>query len=157
MSKKSARRTANVVANAAPKPAPRPEAATPAVPPRLLTARDAQPVGSFMQQLEARLKNFNLFGDQPAEEAPEPSEDELQVQRDAAAIFATDAGARLLEWLADRTVRTALVVDPLTVDPVRGWALAQRGEGRNDTFFLILSLIAAAREEPAPRRDGPQS
>lgn len=138
------------------KPAAKPEAATPAVPPRLLTARDAQPVGSFYQDLERRLKNFDLFGNQPAE-MPEPTEEDLQLQRDYAVVFGSEAGRRVLENLADRSVRQALVVDPFTVDPTRGWAMAQRAEGRNDLFFLILSQIAAAQDEPAPRRDGPQS
>lgn len=153
MTKKPARR---VPAKKAAKPVPKPETASPAVPPRLLTARDAQPVGSFYQDLERRLKNFDLFGGQPAE-VPEPSEEDLQLQRDFAVVFGSDAGRRALEWLADRSVRQALVIDPLTVDPMRGWAMAQRAEGRNDLFFLILSQIAAAQDEPAPRRDGPQS
>jgi len=139
------------------KPTAKPEPAAPAVPSRLMTARDAQPVGSFYQDLERRLKNFDLFSDTPAPAAPQPSEEDLQAQRDFAEVFGSDAGRRALEFLADRSVRQALVVDPFTVDPQRGWAMAQRAEGRNDLFFLILAQIAAAQDEPAPRRDGPQS
>ncbi|MCO5091990.1 hypothetical protein [Bosea sp. (in: a-proteobacteria)] len=118
--------------------------------------RQAQPVDSFMRNLESRLASFDIFGGQEAP-APEPSKEDVQAQADAAAVFGTEAGARLLEWLADRSVRTALVVDPLAVDPARGWMLAQRHEGRNDMFYLVLSLLAAAKDEPAPRRDGPQT
>lgn len=127
----------------------------PAIPAHL-DPRRAQPIDRMMQAIDERLAGFNLFGGAP-EELPKVSEDELQAQRDASEVFGTEAGVRLLEYLADRSVRCASVVDPLSVDPVRGWALNQRCEGRNDLFFLILALIAAARDEPAPRRDGPQT
>lgn len=127
----------------------------PAIPPHM-DPRRAQPIDRMMAEIDQRLAGINLFGGQ-AEQVPEPAEEDLQAQRDAAEVFGSEAGDRLLEYLADRSVRTALVVDPLSVDPVRGWALAQRAEGRNDLFFLILSLLAAAKDEPAPRRDGPQT
>lgn len=121
--------------------------------PSAYTARDAQPVQSFMQQLEARLSQVQLNSDQPPPAAP-PSDDDILAMRAANVIFATAEGAVLLEWFADNTVRQPFVADP-SVDPARGWAMAQRRQGQCDAFYTLLALIAAAREEPASGREGP--
>jgi hypothetical protein len=121
--------------------------------PSSYTARDAQPVQSFMQQLEARLSQVQLNSDQPPPAAP-PSDDDILAMRAANVIFATAEGAVLLEWFADNTVRQPFVADP-SVDPARGWAMAQRRQGQCDAFYTLLALIAAAREEPASGREGP--
>jgi hypothetical protein len=122
--------------------------------PSSYTARDAQPVESFMQQLEARLAQVQLHGDQPVKPPP-PSDDDILAMRAANVIFATAEGAVLLEWFADNTVRQPFVADP-SVDPAKGWAMAQRRQGQCDAFFTLLALIAAAREEPAAGREGPK-
>jgi hypothetical protein len=121
--------------------------------PSAYTARDAQPVESFMQQLEARLQSVNLFGDERVAPPP-PSDDDILAMRAANAIFATPDGAVLLEWFADNTVRQPFAADP-GVDPAKGWAMAQRRQGQCDAFYTLLALIAAAREEPASGREGP--
>jgi hypothetical protein len=119
----------------------------PAVPPHY-GPRQAQP-------LERLLQSINL--DELRPQAPPPSPEDILAMRAAAAIFSTPDGAVLLEWLADRTVRMPSALPPIGIDPVQGWAEAQRREGRNDTFFLLVQLIAAAREEPAPIREGSPS
>lgn len=126
----------------------------PAIPSRM-TARDAQPVQSLFQDLDARMAQISAFTDaRPA--VVEPSEADIDAMRAANAIFATPEGAVLLEWFADATVRQPFVADP-NVDPMRGWAMAQRQQGQCDAFFTLLALIAAAREGPADRREEPQS
>lgn len=121
--------------------------------PSSYSARDAQPIESFMQQLETRLAQVQLHGDQPVKPPP-PSDDDILAMRAANVIFATAEGAVLLEWFADNTVRQPFVADP-GVDPAKGWAMAQRRQGQCDAFFTLLALIAAAREEPAAGREGP--
>ena len=122
----------------------------PAIPSRL-TARDAQPVQSLFQQLDERMAQISAFGEQKPQSF-EPSEAELCAMRAAAVIFATAEGATLLEWFADNTVRQPFVADP-NVDPMRGWAMAQRQQGQCDAFFTLLALIAAAQEGPADTRE----
>lgn len=122
----------------------------PAIPSRM-TARDAQPVQSLFQDLDARMAHINAFGEQK-QQAFEPSQSEMDAMQAANVIFSTPEGAVLLEWFADNTVRQPFVADP-TVDPARGWAMAQRRQGLCDAFFTLLALIAAAREDPADTRD----
>ena len=122
----------------------------PAIPSHL-TARQAQPVQSLFQQLDERLAHISAFGEQKPQ-AIEPSEADIEAMRAAAVIFATPEGATLLEWFADNTVRQPFVADP-NIDPMRGWAVAQRQAGRCDAFFTLLALIAAAQEGPADTRE----
>jgi hypothetical protein len=126
----------------------------PAIPPGY-GARQAQPIESFFSQLDDRMQAIDL--NNLRREAPQPTPADLDAMRAANAIFATPEGAVLLEWLADQTVRQPKVLPPIGTDPAQGWALAQRHEGQHDTFFLLVKLIAAAREEPAPLREGSPS
>jgi len=121
----------------------------PAVPPRY-GARDAQPMESFSAQLEERLRSFQLFGDQPPPQ-PAPAEEDVEAVRAVSVLLDVPEFATLLDYVADKTVRQPKAL-AASMDPMKGWALAQRQEGQNDTFFLLVALIAAARGEPVPSR-----
>lgn len=125
-------------------PSPRP-----AVPPGY-GARQAQPVESFFQQLDSRLASISAFGDQPPPQ-PEATPEDIEVLRAVGTLLDLPEFSILLEYVADKTVRQPKAL-AASMDPMKGWALAQRQEGQNDTFFLLVALIAAAREEPAPNR-----
>jgi hypothetical protein len=121
----------------------------PAVPPRY-GAREAQPLDSFTAQLDERLRSFTVFGDQPPPKVEQTQEDVDAVSA-MSVLLDLPEFATLLEYVADKTVRQPKVLSA-SADPMKGWALAQRQEGQNDTFFLLVALIAAVREEPAPSR-----
>lgn len=138
------------------KPKAKPAPAAPAVPPPRPAippgygARQAQPVESFFQQLDARLQSISAYGDQPPP-MPEQSPEDIEVLRAVATLLDLPEFAILLDYVADKTVRQPKAL-AASMDPMKGWAMAQRQEGQNDTFFLLVALIAAVREEPAPSR-----
>lgn len=66
-----------------------------------------------------------------------------------ARLFGSDPGFRdALEFLLDGTLRRALLIAPLELDPMKGYAYGQFREGQNACMWWILKLIAMGRKEP---------
>ncbi len=118
--------------------------------------REAQPIDNMLAQMAAN--GWDFFGDKlagpdvTAERAWSQQLESEAVQRasDAAAIFGTVEGKRVLEWLCDVTVRRPIwimnVSDPLPYAAMR--------EGQNAIVYILLRLIAEGRKEQPPQRQG---
>ncbi len=118
--------------------------------------REAQPIDNMLSQLAAN--GWDFFGDKlngPDVTAARAWSQQLEndaIQRasDAAAIFGTVEGWRVLEWLCDITVRRPIwimnVSEPLSYAAMR--------EGQNAIVYTLLRLIAEGRKEQPPQRQG---
>lgn len=117
--------------------------------------REAQPVANMMEQAQAEgwdFFNAKLGADVNRTRASTESAegDIAQLAHDARLLFETEQGRRVLEWLADISVRRPIwfmgAPDALQYVAMR--------EGQNGLFFTLLKLIAAGREEKPPQREG---
>lgn len=124
----------------------------PAIPPSY-AAREAQPLDAMMEQ--ALGVGWDFFDQQdPKDKRGTPAERVVERAGDAAlaaaAVMATPEGRRLVEYLADITVRRPNFVlgmpDPLVYAAFR--------EGQNGLFFALLKLIAVGRQEQTNVREG---
>lgn len=118
--------------------------------------REAQPIDSMISQLMS--SGWDFFGDKLTGPDVDSSRawsrqleaDAVQRASDAAAIFGTIEGRRVLEWLCDVTVRRPMwimnVSDPLLYAAMR--------EGQNAIVYILLRLIAEGRKEQPPERQG---
>lgn len=118
--------------------------------------REAQPIDNMISQLMA--SGWEFFGDKLSGPDVDTSRawsrqleaDAIQRASDAAAIFGTVEGRRVLEWLCDVTVRRPMwimnVSEPLTYAAMR--------EGQNAIVYILLRLIAEGRKEQPPQRQG---
>lgn len=113
--------------------------------------RDAQPIEQMLRL--ARAEGWDFFkqrmGVDPNDRASTPEADKMAlIQADFRKVFATIEGHRVLEHLADITVRRPLWF--LGVPP----EYCHMREGQNALFFTILKILATAREENPPVREG---
>ena len=111
-------------------------------------AREAQPL-DVLQQL-AKTGGWKFFeADDRLSTAP-LEDDAAQLANDARLVFETEQGRRVLEWLADTTVRRPVwsygIQDAMAYVAMR--------EGQNAVFFNLLKLLAFGREEKPPQREG---
>jgi hypothetical protein len=124
----------------------------PAVPPSY-GAREAQPIDQLMDQFGAPGWGFFdeiLKRSQDAREGPKIEPEAVEAARAAARLFDSDDGRRVLEFLADHSVRRPVFSYGMP-DPALYAALR---EGQNGLFFTLLKLIAVGRGENPPVREG---
>jgi len=113
--------------------------------------RQAQPIEQMLKL--ARAEGWDFFrqrmGFNPEERASTPEMEAMAaIQADFRKVFGTIEGHRVLEHLADITVRRPLWF--LGVPP----EYCHMREGQNGLFFTILKLLASSRDENPPQREG---
>lgn len=128
----------------------------PAVPQAYFGARDAQPMGSYMDGAKQLVED--LFGkintkDMPAF-AQAAIEQTARIRAIAATLFSTPEGEELLEALCDVTLRRPTFITQSGMPPDQVLALGQFREGMGATVFLLLAWIAEGRGEQQPQREG---
>src|SRR5574337_237162 len=88
----------------------------------------------------------------PKKGAPKDAAAAERAERAAAnlaRLFGSDPGFRdALEFLLEGTLRRALLIAPLELDPMKGYAYGQFREGQNACMWWILKLIAMGRKDP---------
>ena len=124
----------------------------PAIPARY-GPREAQPLDAMLGQAGAA--DFDVYEralgtDKDAIKPPPLDEVSAEAARSAARLFATEDGRRVVEFLADVSVRRPVLFHGIP-DPA---LYAMMREGQNGLFYTLLKLIAAGREETPPTREG---
>lgn len=124
----------------------------PAVPPSY-GSREAQPIDQMLDQFGA--PGWGFFDDlmkrtREARDGPQIDAQTQEAARSAARLFDTDDGRRVLEFLADQSVRRPVFSYGMP-DPALYAALR---EGQNGLFYVLLKLIAVGRDETPPVREG---
>lgn len=113
--------------------------------------RQAQPIESAIAWAASQgWDGLNLNGGQRDPRAELIEAEAKDLARATARLFDSEEGRRVLEFIADQTIRR-----PVTVMGMPdGLNYACFREGQNAVLFMLMKMIALGREETPPQREG---
>ena len=113
--------------------------------------REAQPLQKMLEFVGSQGWDFfkNRMEDDGRDRASTLEAERMRlVASDFKIVFGSEAGTRVLDYLADITVRRPLWF----LGTPDGYAAMR--EGQNALFYTMLKILASAREENPPQREG---
>lgn len=127
----------------------------PVVPEATLNHRSAQPVENMFGEVGKVADVLKgLFPDLYDAELDTYNEEARRVAAAYARLFSTSDGRTVLEHLCDITVREATFLVSPQLDPMVGYAMGAREEGKKAAVWAIITMIALGREQKPPQRKG---
>lgn len=128
----------------------------PAIPANYFGARDAQPLGGYMDGAKQLVED--LFGKISTKDLPTFAQAAIEQTKEVRAIaarkFGDAEGEMLLEALCDITLRRPTFITQSGMPSDQVLALGQFREGMSAMVFILLAWIAEGRGEQQPQREG---